>query len=64
MGGSDPSLVLHGRLEPYTKVKYSKILFCQVKEAFSIYKPTRARSVHENNQHVQGWNPNTRTFFT
>ena len=26
-------------------------------EIFDIYRATKALSVHENDQHVQGWNP-------
>ena len=39
--------------------KYFTYLCCQVRYIFSIYTPTRARSVHENHQHDQYWNPNT-----
>ena len=38
----------------------SRILISRQKiDIFSIYRPTRAISVHENDQHVQSWNPTT-----
>ena len=40
-----------------TKFKYRTIICCQIRDIFSIYIPTRARSIYENQQHVQGWNP-------
>ena len=36
---------------------------CQNRDIFSVYIPTRARSVHKNDQHVQGWQPTTNFFF-
>ena len=39
--------------------KYSMIICCQIRKVFSIYIPTRARLVHKNDQHVQGWDPTT-----
>ena len=39
------------------KFKYSTLLCCKVRDIFSIYIPNRARSVHENHQRLQGWNP-------
>ena len=41
------------------KLKYSTIFCCEIRNIFGIYKSTRSRSVHENHQHVQGWNPTT-----
>ena len=40
----------------------STILCCQNRDIFIINIPTRYRSVHENDQHVQGWNT-TSIFF-
>ena len=31
----------------------------QNEEIFIVYRSTKARSVHENDQHVQDWNPTT-----
>ena len=39
--------------------KYSTILCCQYRDIFGIDIPTRAISVHKNDQHVQSWNPTT-----
>ena len=39
--------------------KYSTILSCQKRDIVIIYRPTRAISVHENDQHFQGWNSTT-----
>ena len=39
--------------------KYGTILCFQNKDIFSIDRPTRSRSVYKNDQHVQGWNPDT-----
>ena len=48
---------VYGRLEPCTTVRNRTLLCCQNRELFSIYRATRYRLVHENDQHVQGWNP-------
>ena len=50
---------MHGRLEPHTTVHKSTILCYQTMHILSIYSATRSRSVHENDQHVQGWKPTT-----
>ena len=44
------------------KFKYSTLLCCQIRHILSIYIPTRARSVRENDYPAQGWNP-TSVFF-
>ena len=38
--------------------KYIIILCCQNRYVFIVDTPTRDRSVHENYQHVKGWNLN------
>ena len=42
------------------RFKYSTHICYRVGDISSIYRPVRARSVHENHQHNQGWNPTTR----
>ena len=39
--------------------KYSTMRCFQNRNMFSIYRPTRAKSVHKNDQHVQGKKPTT-----
>ena len=51
--------VAHEIFNTYTTVHNSTLLCCQNIEIFIIYSATRSRSVHENDQHVQGWNPTT-----
>ena len=51
--------VMQHRLKPYTTVHNITLLCCQNREIFSIYSATRSTSVHQNDQHVQGWNPTT-----
>ena len=43
-------------------VQNSTILFCLTLEKFRIYRATKAKSVHKNDQHVQGWNPDNLLF--
>ena len=38
---------------------YSTIIFFQNRDIFIIDRPTRNELLHENYQHVQGWNPTT-----
>ena len=45
------------QLSPH--LKYSMMLYCQNIDIFSIDIPTKVRSVHENDQYVQSWNPTT-----
>ena len=42
------------------KFKYSTLLCCQVKDSFNIHRQNRAKTIHENHQHVKGWYPTTR----
>ena len=44
------------------RFKYITLICCQVRDIFSIYISTGAISVHENYQHVEGWNPTTLFF--
>ena len=39
------------------KLKYSTLIFCQIRKIFIIYRPTI--SFHENHEPIQGWNPTT-----
>ena len=38
------------------------MLYCQNIYIFTTDRPAIARSVHENDQYVQGWNPTTNFF--
>ena len=49
--------MIDSRLTPH--FKYSTMRCFQNRDIFSIYRPTRSRSLHENDQHVQGWKLNT-----
>ena len=55
--GGLTNLVLHDRLEPLKFFNYSMLLCYQVREVFSIYRPTI--SIHDFHESVQGWNPAT-----
>ena len=46
-------------LQIQTHFKYITMFCCQNRDIFSIDRPTSARSVHKNDQYVQGWNPTT-----
>ena len=46
----------------FTRIKSSNIehyYVTQNRDIFIIYRATKDKSVHENGQHVQGWNPVT-----
>ena len=50
---------VHGSLDLTLKLKIAHSYVTKNIDIFIIYRATKARSVHKNDQHVLGWNPTT-----